>query len=142
MKTMLEVCLLGILMTSLAVAQQDPSKPVPRPGVTVQMPVSKQAVQMQEADQLDATVVAITADGKLFVGTRPAQLSDIAALNAPTVYVKADARVPFQNVLLVLDALRGHTVVLLTAPTSQPAPGTMTWPYGVKVTLGADQLPR
>lgn len=135
MKTTLGVCLLAIALTSLAGAQQDPTKPVPRPGLTVQMPVSKQAVQMQAADDLNATVVAVTADGSLFVGTRPVELSAIGSLKASTVYVKADARASFQNVLSVLDALHGHSVVLLTAPTSNVPPGTMTWPYGVKLTL-------
>ncbi len=53
-----------------------------------------------------------------------------------TVYVKADARVPYQKLLAVLEALQPRPTVLLTA-APKPAPkGEITPPYGVKVALG------
>ena len=128
--------LIALTMACVAVAQQDPTKPVLRPGISVQMPVSNQAIEMREADDEDATGVAVTADGKLFVGARPAQLSDLGRLNAQTVYMKADARVPYQQILTVLDALHGHSVVLLTSSPSSAENSGITWPYGVKVMLG------
>jgi biopolymer transport protein ExbD len=136
MKSTLGMCLFTLLIACAASAQQDPTKPTLREGISVQMPVSSQATQMREADDENATVIAVTADGNSFVGVQPAQLSTLSQLNAATVYVKADARVPYQKLLAVLDALRGHSVVLLTSSPSSNQTSQITWPYGVKVTLG------
>lgn len=136
MKLSVRMCLLVLTMTYVALAQQDPTKPVLRPGVSVEMPVSNQSVEMREADNEDATVVAVTADGSLFEGTRPVQLSELGKVYAETVYVKADARVPYQKLLTVLDALRGRSVVLLTSSPSNSANTGIASPYGVKVALG------
>ena len=62
MKHALEVFLIAFVLTAMAGAQ-DPTKPMRRPGITVQMPVSSQAVEMPAADEEDATVVTVTADG-------------------------------------------------------------------------------
>lgn len=136
MKSTLGISFLAMFIACTAAAQQDPTKPVLRKGISVQMPVSSQATEMREADDEDAIVVAVTDDGNLFVGVQPAQLSSLSQINAPTVYVKADARVPYQKLLTVLDALRGHSVVLLTSSPSSGQSSQITWPYGVKVTLG------
>jgi hypothetical protein len=69
-------------------------------------------------------------------GIRPVQLSDLGKLKAETVYVKADARVPYQQILTVLDELRGHSVVLLTSSPSNAERSGIAPPYGVKVMLG------
>lgn len=136
MKHVLEVCFITFVLTSLAGAQ-DPTKPMRRPGITVEMPFSTQAVEMPEADKEDVTVVSITADGKLFVGMRPVELNALSSLNDKIVYVKADARATYQRVLAVLDALRGRQVVLLTAPTSRSPKDTILPPYGLKLKVGA-----
>ena len=114
---------------------QDPTKPMPRAGVSVQMPVAAHAVETRAADQEDATVVAVTAEGKIFVGTSVTEASGLGVLTAETVYVKADARAPFQKVLAVLDALRGKAVVLLAAPPASAVKGGMAWPYGIRLNV-------
>jgi hypothetical protein len=44
--------------------------------------------------------------------------------------------VPYQQILAVLDALRGKTVVLLTQPAGNAAkPQALTWPHGVTLTM-------
>jgi hypothetical protein len=136
MKLTAGVIFLALTMACVAVAQQDPTKPVLREGKSVQMPVSSQATAMRDADGENTTVVAVTAEGNLFVGIRPAQLSDLGKLKAETVYVKADARVPYQQVLMVLDELRGHSLVLLTSSPSNAERSGIVPPYGVKVMLG------
>jgi hypothetical protein len=81
MKSVIGMCLMGSVLLCGAHAQ-DPSKPVLRPGVSVQMAVAEHAVEMRAADELDATVVAITQEGKVYVGIKPtetAALSDLAA---------------------------------------------------------------
>src|SRR5689334_25044509 len=103
MNSRMGMCLLALVVAYAVVAQQDPTKPVLRKGVSVQMPVSSQATEMVDADAESATVVTVTAKGSLYVGIRPAQLDSLGQLNAQTVYVKADARVPYQRILTVLD---------------------------------------
>jgi biopolymer transport protein ExbD len=136
MKRVLEVCLIAFVLSCMARAQ-DPTKPMLRPGITVQMPFSSQAVEMPAADKEDATVVSITADGKLFLGVQPVALTALSNLQENIVYLKADARATCQSVLTVLDALRGRQVVLLTAPTSNAPEDTIMPPYGVRLSVGA-----
>lgn len=134
MRFAIEVCVVGSLLICVAGAQESP-KPALRKGVSVEMPVASHAVEMRAADEQDATVVAITADGKVFVGIKPTEPIALSNLSAGIVYVKADSRVPYQKVLTVLDALRGKSVVLLTAsPTKMEGAGIVP-PYGVKVTV-------
>jgi len=136
MKSNIAMSLLVLIVAVGVIAQQDPTKPVLRKGISVEMPVSSQATEMRDADEEDATVVTITADGSLYVGIRPVQLDTLGQLNAETIYVKADARVPYQKLLTVLDALRGHSVVLLASSPSKVEKTSIMPPYGVRVTLG------
>jgi hypothetical protein len=132
MKSLIEVCVFGSILICAAGAQESP-QPALQKGVSVQMPVADHAVEMRAADARQATVVAITADGKLFAGTEPTEPSALSNLSAGTVYVKADSRVPFQKVLTVLDALRGKSVVLLAAPPKNVERAKIVPPYGMKV---------
>ena len=134
MKSLIEVCVVGSILTCAAGAQES-TQPVLRKGVSVQMAVADHAVEMRAADTQQATVVAITADGKLFAGTEPSEPSALSKLSAGTVYVKADSRVPFQKVLTVLDALRGKSVVLLAAPPKNVKRTKIVPPYGMEVTV-------
>jgi len=133
MKTLIEVCVVGSILIYLAGAQES-QQPALRKGVSVQMAVADHAVEMRAADAPDAVVVAITADGKLFVGTEPTEPSALTNLSTATLYVKADSRVAFQKLLTVLDALRGKSVVLLAAPLPKNVEGAKPVPpYGLEV---------
>ena len=134
MKSLIEVCVVGSILICAAGAQES-TQPALRKGVSVQMPVADHAVEMRAADAQEATVVAITADGKVFAGVEPTEPSALSKLSAGTVYVKADSRVPFQKVLSVLDALRGKSVVLLAAPPENVERAKNVPPYGMKVTV-------
>ncbi len=134
MKSLIEACLVGSILM-FAVGAQESAQPALRKGVSVHMPVADHAVEMRAADAQDATVVAITADGKLFVGVEPTEPVALSNLSAATVYVKADSQAPFQKVLTVLDALRGKSVVLLAAPTKNVGGSKYVAPYGMKVTV-------
>jgi len=76
------------------------------------------------------TVVAITADGTVFVGAKPTEPAELSKLRVGTVYVKADSRVPYQKVLAVLDALHGKSVVLLAAPPENAVSHGIVPPMG------------
>ena len=135
MKLTMGACLLVLAIAGAAASQQDSRKPVLRQGVSVTMPISNQATEMRAADDENATVVVVTAGGDLFLGPRPLQVTDLSKLDAQTVYVKADARAPYQTILRLFDGLRGRSIILLTASTSNHEVGTIVPPYGVKVTL-------
>ena len=124
-------CLIGSMLICKSGAQD--SKPVLKQGVSVEMAVAAHAVEMRAADEENATVVAITAAGKVFVGIEPTEPAALNKLSAETVYVKADARVPYQRLLAVLDALRGKPVVLLTAPPKDAVREGIAQPYGIKL---------
>src|SRR6476660_2348170 len=97
MKLLIEVSIVGSLLICFAGAQEPP-KPALRKGISVQMPVADHAVEMRAADEPNATVVAITAEGKVYAGIEPAEPGALSKLTAETVYVKADSRAPFQRV--------------------------------------------
>lgn len=134
MKITLGVCLIVLTTTSIAIAQ-NPTKPELRPGISVEMSKASGAVEVPEADAEDANVIVVTRGGMVFLGTNRVDASALSNIKAGTVYVKADARAPFQSVLTVLDALHGRSVVLLTAPLLRPEEGKMLPPYGIKVRL-------
>lgn len=132
MKTVIQVCLLGLILIAVSVDSQEP---VLRKGIAVEMPIAGHAVEMRAADEQNSTVVAITANGRVFVGIEPVELDALSRLMGTTVYLKADARVPFQKVFAVLDALRGKSVVLLSAPPESVQVQGYTPPYGTKLTV-------
>ena len=133
MKSVIQSVLVGAILVAGAGAQE-PHKPALKQGISVDMPVASHAVEMRAADELNATVVAITADGTVMVGAERTEPAALSKLTEETVYVKADSRVPSQRVLTVLDALRGRTVVLLAAPPQNAVTQQrFVPPYGMKL---------
>lgn len=134
MKTVIEACFaVSILIGGLGTL--DSQQPATRKGIAVEMPIAGHAVEMRAADEQNATIVAITAHGRVFVGIEPTELAALSRLSGTTLYVKADARVPYQKVLAVLDALRGKSVVLLSAPPENAETQGYMPPYGTKLTV-------
>ena len=134
MRSVIEACLVGSLLICGAGAQDSRKIPLTQ-GVSVQMPVASHAVEMRAADEPAAKVVAITAEGKVYLGIKVTDPAALSSLSEGTVYVKADSRVPYQKVLAVLDALRGKSVVLLAAPPENAAKQGMVSPYGMTLTV-------
>ena len=101
-----------------------------RAGVSVQLPVTGSAVAVPKADNQDALVVALTADGATYLGVDRVATSALAdrvrsvlsARSDKTLYIKADARVPYARVVEVMDAVRKSGVDVLTFLTAQPDP--------------------
>jgi biopolymer transport protein ExbD len=119
------------LMTLMAVtgavfAQQGVRAPL-QAGVSVQLPVTSNAVAIPDADNQTALVVAVTADGTTYLGVNPLPASALAesvknllsTRNDKTLYIKADARVPHARVIEVIDAVRNSGVDGLTFITAQ-----------------------
>ena len=83
-------------------------------GVSVDMVRTRNPVSMDEADKEDAIVVAITRDGRVFLGRGMVQPEELAVQVEDavsnkmdkTVYVKADARSRYEVVVDIINALR------------------------------------
>ena len=131
-RNLLEVCLVGSILLAGAGALYS-QKPALKEGISVEMPVAGHAVEMRAADEQNATVVAMTADGRVFVGIEPTEPAALSRLTERTVYVKADVQAPYQKVLAVVDAFRGKSVVLLSAPPENAVRRGYVPPYGTKL---------
>jgi biopolymer transport protein ExbD len=151
MNYLLEVCLLVILAAGAtpAIGAQSPTiaAQTMQEGISVQLPVTSNAVAMPDADQEDALIVSVTDDGSVYFGVDPISPAALAekvrdGLSNRTerkLYIKADARTPYANVVKVLDAMRTAGVEapnLLTAQRDSSGPGTLIPPKGLEVLIG------
>jgi biopolymer transport protein ExbD len=95
--------------------------PMLQKGVSVELTQTRNPRNMTDADKEDALVVAITRDGKVYVGaTRAVQINpdelapkmkDLLVNRVDkTVYIKADARAKYGTVVDVVDNIRSAGV--------------------------------
>jgi biopolymer transport protein ExbD/biopolymer transport protein TolR len=83
-------------------------------GITVEMAKTKNPSTMTDADKEDAVLVAISRDGKTYLGTDqippeglPQRVKDLLTNRLDkTVYVRSDARARYERVVEVVDNLR------------------------------------
>lgn len=147
MNRLLLVCLIAVTLAATAPSQAGAQSPELRKGVSVQMVNTQNATPMPAADQEDAWVVTITADGKLYFGADPVTPDELTQWmkthprsREATLYIKADARAPFADVEKVLEigrAMEFETPVLLTGKAEHIPPGTMVPPKGLQVSVGS-----
>jgi biopolymer transport protein ExbD len=116
-------------------------------GISVQLPVTRNAVPMPNADQEGSSIVTLIEDGSAYFGVdpmSPAGLVDTLknSLSNSTenkLYIKADARTPYANVINILRAVLAAGVqapYLLTAQPGSTEPGALTPPKGLAVLVG------
>ena len=147
MKCLLSVCLAvaaGIAIYGLDDYAQTPAL---RKGLSVQMAVTQNAVAMPAADEEDAWVVVVTADGKFYLGIKPVSAEGLAEQmrilprrREQNLYIKADARAPFASVERALQIGRESffdSPVLLTSQPGRAATGKVSPPRGLEVLAGA-----
>ena len=92
--------------------------PMLQKGVSVDLAKSANPRSMPEADKEDAVVVAVSRDGRLYLGSDQITLEDlgtkvrdkIAARVDKTVYIKSDARAKFDTVVKAIDEVRSAGV--------------------------------
>jgi biopolymer transport protein TolR len=153
MNYLLEVCLLVTLAagaTPAIGAAQSPTiaAQTMQKGISVELPVTSNAAAMPDADQEDALIVSVTDDGSVYFGVDPISPAALAEkvrdrLSNRTerkLYIKADARTPYANVVKVLAAMRTAGVEapnLLTAQRDSSGPGTLIPPKGLEVLIGS-----
>jgi biopolymer transport protein ExbD/biopolymer transport protein TolR len=96
-------------------------------GVSVDMVKAKNPIAMANADKEDAVVVAVTRDGRTYLGSNqmppdqlPQKVKDLLTNKLDkTVYVKSDARARYEKVVEVIDNLRAAGVDQLGLLTEQ-----------------------
>jgi biopolymer transport protein ExbD/biopolymer transport protein TolR len=104
--------------------------PMLQHGVSVDLAKVNNPNQMPDADKEDALLVAVMRDGKVYFGTdriEPDKLTEkikdkLSNRTDKTVYVKADARAKFGNVVEVVDDVRSAGVDKLGLLTDQRKP--------------------
>jgi biopolymer transport protein ExbD len=114
--------------------------PMLQKGVSVDMAKVNNAQDMQDADKDDAIILAVTRDGKMYLGSTQVTLDDIttkvkdliANRLDKTVFVRSDARAKYGDVVKAVDEVRSAGVDklgLLTEkirtkgnPTAPPPP--------------------
>ena len=92
--------------------------PMLQKGVSVDMVRTENPRSMADADKEDAVLLAVTRDGKFYIGPDLIVLRDVTAkvkdmiVNKldKTVYVKSDARAKFGNVVALVDNVRAAGV--------------------------------
>ena len=92
--------------------------PMLQKGVSVDMARVNNPRDMHDADKEDATVLAITRDGKIYLGSDDILVDKITAKVKDrvadkldkTVFIKSDARAKYGDVVAVVDAVRAAGV--------------------------------
>ena len=129
MNRRLQACLVSVMtgvISGAVFAQSGVSVPLQR-GVSVQLAVTSNAVAVPNADQPDALVVALIADGSIYLGANRVPTPDLSdrvrsvlsTRKDKTLYIKADARVPYARLVEVIDAVQKSDVEGLTFLTAQ-----------------------
>jgi len=147
MKYTLVVCLIAVTLTFVDVQHARAQSPTLRKGVSVQMVTTTHATPFSAADEQDAWVVTVTADGSLYFDADPMTVKTLADWmkthprnREATLYIKADARAQFVSLKAALGSARSsgfEQVVLLTKQGGAHLPGTMIAPQGIEVMLAA-----
>ena len=96
-------------------------------GVSVDLWKAKNPIPMQAADKSDAVVVAVTRDGKTYLGTTqiasdqlPPKVKDLLSTRLDKlVFVKSDSRARYEKVVDVVDNLRAAGVDQIGLLTDQ-----------------------
>ena len=114
-------------------------------GISVQMAQTSTATPMPEADNQDAWIVSVTADGTLYFGldpVTPSELSDKMKSRPRNrdqrLYIKADARAQFADVRRVLTAAQEvyFNPAVFLASQASTASGAVVPPMGLEVQVG------
>jgi len=92
--------------------------PMLQKGVSVDMAKVQNPQDMQDADKDDAVLIAVTRDGRYFLGTNQVTLDEItgkvkdllANRLDKTVFVKSDARAKYGDVVKAVDEVRSAGV--------------------------------
>ncbi len=147
MKNLSGVFLATAPLVSLLAVPGVTQTPELRKGVSVQMAATRNAVEMIAADDADSLIIAVTRSGNIFDGvtqTASAELlakikTDLASHAGKKIYVKGDARTPYEAVGKVLSAAHSAGATSLNLLTDQTNPQSTRIPrppMGIEVQAG------
>jgi biopolymer transport protein ExbD len=115
-------------------------------GIHVELATASNAVTSPDADHEDSLIVTVTSNGSVYLGINPSipaalaeQIKSRLSGREQKVYIKADARAPYADVVTVLGAASTAGVeapILLTTQPESPEPGTVVAPKGLEVLVG------
>ncbi|MCS7314186.1 MAG: biopolymer transporter ExbD [Bryobacterales bacterium] len=96
-------------------------------GISVDMVKTRNPIAMQAADKDDAILIAVTRDGRTFLGTTqmppdqlPSKVKDLLVNRLDKmVYIRSDARARYERVVEVVDNLRAAGVDQIGLLTEQ-----------------------
>ena len=151
MKCLLSVCLIALLAVAIghvveqSVNASQESSAALQKGVSVTMVSASSAQPMPEADNGDAWIITVTADGQLYFGVDPLTPAALRERMIRTprkrtqrLYIKADAHASFASVQKALSAASGAEIessVLLVTRHISPKPGAMVAPEGLVILI-------
>jgi len=134
----------AVFSTTLSFGAQSPAQPMQK-GMSVELAVTSNAAPMPDADNEDAWIITVAADGGLYLGVDPVTADGLAGemkrrprRREQKLYIKADAHAPFADVKTALAAARANFFEAPVLLTSQPAPaaaGTIVPPRGLEVLI-------
>jgi biopolymer transport protein ExbD len=143
MKRIFEVCLIAVALVAGSPSVNAQVPPMQK-GIIVELPVTRNAVPVPDADHQDSPIVSVMRDGRFYLGVDRVDQADVAknikermANRAnKDLYLKGDGRTAYADVLNVLVALRAAGVnapILLTAQTDSSDNGVIVPPKGLRV---------
>ena len=145
MKYSIFVCLIAFTSAILATPCATGQAPALRQGVSVQLALTNSAAAFPDADNEDAWIIAVTAEGRLYFGVTPVTPEQLQEEMKVTprhrdarLYIKADARTPFaalNQALLAAHNAFFETVVLLAQQRQNVSSEPFLQPYGLEVGL-------
>lgn len=127
-----------VLLSTLELSSQQMQK-----GISVELASTTNAKPAPDADQGNAWIVTVSADGHLWFGITPVTPEGLVDKMVQTprnreqrLYIKADARAPYSNLIQALKA--AHVVefespILLTGQRTAQQSGGLTPPMGLEV---------
>jgi biopolymer transport protein ExbD len=140
----------GVIALTLAVAVSPDvhgQTPALREGVSVQLAATSNAVAFPAADDADAWIITVTAEGSLYFGVKPVSPEQLREEMRITprrrdarLYIKADGRSPFVALKQALRAAHEdllETVVLLTEKLQNSSPRGFVPPQGLEISLAS-----
>jgi biopolymer transport protein TolR len=130
----------GMFAAPLCTAQ------VMQKGIHVELATASNTVASPDADHEGSLIVTVTSNGSVYLGINPSipaalaeQIKSRLSGREQKVYIKADARAPYADVVTVLGAASTAGVeapILLTTQPESPEPGTVVAPKGLEVLVG------
>jgi biopolymer transport protein TolR len=115
-----------------------------RKGISVDLPVTAHAAPVPGADSDDSVILTVAHDGRMYLGVNSISPTELAEkVNSTlsnradkTLYVKADAHIPYAMLISVLDSVHTagvHGITLLTAQGKKSAGKMPTPPEGLEM---------